>query len=228
MENFKKIKVRYTNVYLIEGREGWLMVDTGPRTDVNYIGERLKNIGVSLEEVMFLLITHHHHDHVGNLAAMMRLLPDARLIVHKSEVGYIKDGKMKMPKGRNWCLKLAVKLSVFLNFSYEPYVPNEKDIILDANGLDLKEWGFDWQVVHTPGHTIGSLSLVSERDAIVGDLVMDRKDWCRSSPLPAFLENMLEVKQSLRKLIDRGVENFWPSHGNRLKTEGIMSHFKLQ
>ncbi len=217
-----KFKVRYTNVYLIRGSDGYLMVDTGPRTEISYIMKQLERHGVRPEDVKFVLLTHHHHDHAGNLAAVMANLPRARLVVHRKEVDYISRGKMKLPHGRNLCLKIVISLGRLLRFDYEPYVPTDDDIVLDTPEFDLSDYGFDWRVIHTPGHTSGSISIVSGEDAIVGDLVMDRKDWCGSSPLPAFLESMDETMASWRKLLGLGVKRFWPSHGS------VLPHTKLK
>ncbi len=217
----KRLKVRYTNVFLLEGTQGWLMVDTGPETDIDYILNGLKGLGISPDDVKFVFLTHHHHDHAGNLAAVMRRLPDARLIVHEAEVDYISKGKMKMPRGRNLCLQIAVTLGRLLDFTYEPYTPGKNDILIDDEGLDLQPSGFEWRIIHTSGHTAGSISLVKGTKAIVGDIVMNRKDWCWSSPLPAFLESMDETLKSWRKLIELGVKEFLPSHGNPITVEKL-------
>ncbi len=218
------VKVRYTNVYLIRGHHGWLMVDTGPQTNLDYIITELSRLGIVPDDIKFVLITHHHHDHTGNLASLMRLLPDARLIVHEHEARYIREGKMRLPDGRNLCLRLAVSIGKLLNLSYAPFRPRSSDIIINDRGLDLSQFGFNWKIMHTPGHTSGSISLISGQNAIVGDLMMDRKDWCGSSPLPAFWQSRDETMKSWRNLLDMGVENFWPSHGNIIKADAVRKY----
>jgi glyoxylase-like metal-dependent hydrolase (beta-lactamase superfamily II) len=92
--------------------------------------------------------------------------------------------------------------------------PARVDIALEDGGLSLEEFGIPAQVVYTPGHTLGSLSILLENgDAIVGDLAMSAK-YLRLSPgTPIFAEDAGMIKPSWKKLLDLGAKQIFPAHG---------------
>lgn len=70
------------------------------------------------------------------------------------------------------------------------------------------------RVIHTPGHTMGSLSIVLESgEAFVGDLVMNFGFMRRGPGLPLFAEDVNLVVKSWKKLLDSGVKMIYPAHG---------------
>jgi hydroxyacylglutathione hydrolase len=90
----------------------------------------------------------------------------------------------------------------------------EVDIVLDDEGLDLAAYGIPGQVVHTPGHSPGSVSVLLETgDAFVGDLAMSQVPIRFSPGLPIFADDLEKVKQSCRLLLDLGAKTIYPAHG---------------
>ena len=68
------------------------------------------------------------------------------------------------------------------------------DVVVPDDGLSLEPCGVRGQVLHTPGHTPGSVSIVLDSgDAIVGDLAMNRIPLLLYPGLPIFAEDMTQV-----------------------------------
>lgn len=88
------------------------------------------------------------------------------------------------------------------------------DIVLTEDGLDLSSYGLAGRIVHTPGHTSGSVSVVLENGAaFVGDLAMSAKFLRLTPGLPIFGDDIATIHQSWQALLDFGAETIYPAHG---------------
>lgn len=86
---------------------------------------------------------------------------------------------------------------------------------------DRRETGGDGKVVHTPGHTAGSISvLLSSGEAIVGDLL--RGGWLggmfRSGQpsYPYYADDLGQIRASVKRLLTLGTTRFFVGHGGPL------------
>ena len=86
----KDVVLGYVNVYLIEGKNGHLLVDTGWNTDEAFdsLEKQLSEIGVRFQDISQIAITHTHPDHYG-LAGKLQQLCGARVILHQIASGLI-------------------------------------------------------------------------------------------------------------------------------------------
>ena len=124
----------------------------------------------------------------------------------------IKNGwKSRNPviPGANTWGKILAKLSS------KPHVTKTAvNIRLGDEDFSLAPFGIPGKVIYTPGHTMGSVSILLETgDAFVGDLVMSGFPLRLNPGLPIFAEDIKRVKESIRKLLDRGVKTIYPAHG---------------
>lgn len=68
--------------------------------------------------------------------------------------------------------------------------------------------------MYTPGHTMGSVSVLLETgDAFVGDLAMNGFPFRLRPGLTILAEDIQKVKESLRLLLDKGAKTVYPGHG---------------
>ena len=65
MNNLKTIKLSKTNCYLFSLEQGYLLVDCGYEKDEELFIARLKSLSVDIDDIKYLLLTHHHDDHSG-------------------------------------------------------------------------------------------------------------------------------------------------------------------
>ena len=71
------------------------------------------------------------------------------------------------------------------------------------------------KIIHTPGHSPGSVSVLLERgDAFVGDLAMNTLPMRFRPDLPLFGDRMEMIKNSWRLLLNQGAKMVYPAHGN--------------
>jgi glyoxylase-like metal-dependent hydrolase (beta-lactamase superfamily II) len=88
------------------------------------------------------------------------------------------------------------------------------DVALSDEDLDLASYGVPGRVMHTPGHTNGSVSVLLESgEAFVGDLAMNGFPMRRGPGMPVFAADAAQVHASWRKILDAGATTIYPAHG---------------
>jgi hydroxyacylglutathione hydrolase len=209
-----------SNVFLLSGRGINILVDTGPGGAWRKLRRRLKTAGIM--KIDFLILTHTHYDHAEN-SAKIRKNFHAKVIVNRVEGNYLERGDNIIPDGTNFfTLFLVGKIAPAISFKikYEPCIP---DILVDQF-LDLKDIGFDGYVMHTPGHTAGSQSIiVNDEIALVGDTMFGIFP---RSIFPPFADNTTEMVKSWAKLLQTNCRLFLPSHGSANKASLVQTEYK--
>jgi glyoxylase-like metal-dependent hydrolase (beta-lactamase superfamily II) len=91
---------------------------------------------------------------------------------------------------------------------------------MDNDDFSLEAYGIPARVIYTPGHTMGSMSvLIESGEAIVGDLAMNMKLLRLSPGMPIFAEDVSLIKPSWKKLLDLGARTIYPAHGRPFSAE---------
>lgn len=205
-----------TNCFLIKGEKA-ILVDAGVSGQMSRFLKGLQKTDTKPGEIDLLLLTHGHFDHTG-LAKEIAELTGAKTAIHKREKEWVETGKPPLPPGTTpWGKVLATLLKPF---SWMSLSPTKVDLALDDEGISLDEYGIPGIVVHTPGHTLGSMSILLENGtAIVGDLAMSAKYMRLTPGMPIFAEDVDLVKESWQKLLDLGAKTIYPAHGKLFSAE---------
>ena len=96
------------------------------------------------------------------------------------------------------------------------------DITLTGNDVPLADWGIPGEIIYTPGHSPGSISILLETgDAFVGDLAMNAFPLRLSPGLPIFADSLETVKESWKNLLNKGAKVVYPAHGKPFSAEVI-------
>jgi hydroxyacylglutathione hydrolase len=212
-----------SNVFLIKSKNQNILVDTGISSCRRKLEKRLRQLGV--EHLECLVLTHSHYDHSAN-AAWIKEAFDTRIIIHKSEAHYLKNSVMSVPSGTMVYSKLIIKLAGVL-IPIIPKVQRCEPDILTEDSYDLQNFGFESVVIHTPGHTEGSQSIIVGREiALVGDTMFGI---LRNSVMPPFANDPYRLMISWKRLIENGCRLFIPSHGRvRDRQDVIKSYNKYK
>jgi glyoxylase-like metal-dependent hydrolase (beta-lactamase superfamily II) len=147
--------------------------------------------------VQLIVITHGHWDHVGS-AGELKAITGAKLAMHRREVHWLEQSLTPLPPGVTlWgrvFISLHKKLMPLINIP-----PAKIDVSIGDDGLLLSDYGIPGRVLHTPGHSSGSVSvLLDTGEAFVGDLAMNRFPLRLSPGLPIFAEDQAAVVESWR------------------------------
>jgi glyoxylase-like metal-dependent hydrolase (beta-lactamase superfamily II) len=199
-------------VTVIAGGDDVVMVDAGSIGSVGLLKRGLAELGLSIEQVSLAVTTHYHPDHIGGLSGLMEA-SSAKVAAHRLESDMLIRNKPFDNPFQNSVI--AGVASSFLPHLYGSPV-NVSYPLDDGDRLPVSE---DIHVIHTPGHTRGSICLyvVSKKVIIVGDALQYR---FRRLSLPAALVtwNMGHALESARKLLDVDFETICFSHFPPLRT----------
>ncbi len=197
-----------SNVFLLSHGDRSILVDTGRRKDRADLLERLQGLGVTLLDA--LVLTHTHFDHAEN-AAFLQEKYGAGVLVHESEAGFLRDGLSPLPAGTLLSTKLLAALFVGRiesGLAYEPCCPD----VLVEEGLDLTDFGPNARLIHTPGHSRGSISLIVDDEiGLVGDAMFGVFP---CTIFPPFADDVLRLVSSWGRLLETGCRLFLPGHGS--------------
>ncbi|MFP8782456.1 MBL fold metallo-hydrolase [Planococcus plakortidis] len=79
-----------TGSYVINEQQ-LTIIETGPSPSVEHVKEGLNELGLPLEEVRYIIVTHIHLDHAGGAGLLMQECPNATLIVHPKGARHLSD-----------------------------------------------------------------------------------------------------------------------------------------
>jgi len=198
--------VRGVNVYLLLGATPAL-VDTGMPGSAGAILTYLDGLGLAPADLARIVITHHHLDHVGSVAAIKQRT-SALLLAHPADAPFI-SGEQPPPPAQSAILRILFRLAAPVLPRAEPAPVNAT--LQDGDRLDLLGGA---TVVHVPGHTPGSIALhfPSERLLICGDTIGHRGDRLGLPPKP-FTVDMKQAIASIRRMAELEFDVLCPGHG---------------
>jgi glyoxylase-like metal-dependent hydrolase (beta-lactamase superfamily II) len=212
---------RFNHMYLVQQGENAVLIDTGNPGQADAIVRQLAEHDVTPDNVRLILITHGHTDHFGSAAALQARL-DAPVAVHAADADALRRG-IHQPDSltpSHWLTKLLMRLP--FDATAESIPSLEPDLIFE-NGWRLDEVGIDADVIPTPGHTPGAISvLLDGGEAIVGDLVAADPGTLFRRPGPPYVAWNLEWNwTSLRALMDRRPHTVYTTHGGPFEAKAI-------
>ncbi|HLR52157.1 MAG TPA: MBL fold metallo-hydrolase [Candidatus Avamphibacillus sp.] len=135
-----------TGTYVIQEDE-LTLIETGPSPSVKYIKKGLENLGLSLEQVKYIIVTHIHLDHAGGAGVLIKECPNAEVIVHPRGERHLED-PTKLIAGAK-----AVYGDSFSEL-FDPVLPIEKERLIVKEEGDTLKIGSECtlEFLNTPGH----------------------------------------------------------------------------
>ena len=198
--------MRGANVYLLQD-SALTLVDTGMPGGADTILSYVEGLGKTEGDVTRIVITHHHLDHVGSLAAV-RERTGAEVIAHPGDALLI-SGEEPPPPATSSVVRLLIRLIA-------PFMPDAEPAAVDrlvVHGESLDMLG-GARVIHVPGHTPGSIALhfPSERLLICGDAMNQRRGRL-GPPIRLFTKDMSMAEASIRRMAELEFDVLCPGHG---------------
>jgi ribonuclease/clavin/mitogillin len=179
---------RSTNYWVVSVGASRLLVDLGWPGTMGKMRANLRRMGVPLDEIRYGLATHYHIDHAG--VAQELKLAGVPLLVLDVQVPAI-------PLMKTWTKPQDQYLEITMHDNVE--------ISCDESRSLLERIGIPGEILHTPGHSDDSVSLLLDDGSVfTGDL---------TSPQHIGLENPKVVHASWQLLRERGATRVYPGHG---------------
>jgi Zn-dependent hydrolases, including glyoxylases len=228
-----RIDLAGVNCYLGKQGDTVILFDTGGHLffDKQFdnrrtaIDKELQAHGCNKENLKLIVLTHGDNDHVCN-AAYLREKYSTKLAMHPDDLHLVDSPGVEtlMENCRYYSLlyKLAFvlmknpirKIIKKILDEFESFKP---DILLD-DGFDLSPYGFEATVFHTPGHTKGSIGILTKQGCYISG------DTFSNTGRPGVAPNAWDFKtlgSSVRRIKDLKIEAIYPGHGNPFNAASI-------
>jgi len=205
--------------YFIRGKSA-IMIDGGAPKRARVFLKAIERLSMKPEEIRLMIITHGHWDHIGS-AGDIKEITGAKIAMHHREKDWLEKCLKPIPPGvTGWGRILVAMMAMLTPLVRIP--ATSVDIVLPDEGFSLSGYGIPGEVIHTPGHSPGSVSVLLETgDVFVGDLAMNGFPLRHGPGLPIFAEDLEEVRRSWKLLLDRGAKTVYPAHGKPFSVDII-------
>ncbi|WP_340820708.1 MBL fold metallo-hydrolase [Methanolobus sp. WCC4] len=217
------VPLKMTTAFLVKG-EGIILVDSGfPESEDTIIG-KLDELDIAPEEVSLIVLTHAHPDHAGSASAL-RERTGAKVLIHRLDADKLRNGT----QGELNSIRFVGRIMkpFFEREKMNKFPPVEPDIIIGST-FDLSDYGIKGEVIHTPGHTPGSVSVILENgDAIVGDLIVP--SLLSNKPnFPFWADDRSALKKSIQKVVSYRPERVYIAHfGGPYSSSELKAKFRV-
>jgi glyoxylase-like metal-dependent hydrolase (beta-lactamase superfamily II) len=187
------------------------LIDAGLIRKGSYKVQSIQKAGIELSSIKRIIMTHTHLDHIGCLTEILKQMPWAELWMHSLEADSLEKGDERTVYGMEMFKGLCQ-----LQFGLKPgafkFQVNRK--LQGGETLDLGDTL--WEVIHIPGHSMGSIGLYHRPmkilipgDVVYADYAIGRFD--------LFSADSSELKKSLMRLAELEVDFLLPGHNQIVK-----------
>ena len=151
-----KLKYGNTNTFFVSGKDGGLLVDTDYAGTLSSFYRAIKEHGIKMSDITYILATHYHPDHIGLVSELMS--QNIKLLLIDAQVPYIHFADEIFERDKR--------------LNYNPIdLENATVICFKESRAFLKVIGINGEIVSTPSHSQDSISLILDSgECFVGDL----------------------------------------------------------
>lgn len=204
------------NCYLVRSGDRYILIDTGIATRRGVIEAELISAGCQPGNLDLILLTHGDFDHCGN-AAYLRNKFDTKIAMHYDDTGMVERGDMFWNrKPPNMLLRTVVGLFFRLHTS-DRCTPD----LYIQDGDDLSGYGLDAQVIHIPGHSRGSIGILTTSGDLFGGDLLANVD---QPVLWSIIDDAAAARASVEKLKRYPITTVYPGHGKPFPMEQFIKH----
>ena len=232
----------HLNSYLVEGKDGWLMIDTGWNTDEAFgaLQRELSALGLALTDITTIIVTHVHPDHFGLVGRIKQMSPHTRLMTHRWEANLIESRYMKFAELQDKMealLKSHGVPSVNISQLGSASMPALKFVTMTLSdnplyGGEIISTGiYDLEVIWTPGHSPGHICLYEPQNKLLfsGDHILPSISSNISYHVESGDDPLGNYLYALHKLENMPVTSVLPAHEDiftnlRGRVDEIVAH----
>jgi hydroxyacylglutathione hydrolase len=214
-ENVDLIAPSWSYVYLVAGRK-LALIDTGLPQYCEYIKKYVADVGHRLQNVCFIINTHVHEDHVSCNKALKSVC-GAKLAIHELDAKYVenpddflKDTFQHLPPSED-----NVRAAKSWKDTVDVFLKDEDRIQLGSVTLE---------VVHTPGHTQGSICLYDHQRKILfsGDALQGTTAFVKEfGPVTGLYTDLDAYVRSIQRLLNLDINMILPGHPDIIKNPNV-------
>lgn len=215
-QGIRFIRLRGVNCYLVAATAGFVLINTGSPEKRSDLEAELGSAGCRAGDLRLILLTHGDYDHAGN-AAYLRNKFHTKIAMHPDDSGRVQRADWSWnlkPKPDKFGLLFRLVAIFIRPGEFHTFEPD----ILVGEQQSLTSYGLEATVIHLPGHSRGSIGiLTAEKDLFCGDLM----DSMGKPSLEFFIDDMVAARASLNRLRDLGADRIHPGHGKPFRLNQV-------
>jgi hydroxyacylglutathione hydrolase len=211
----QRIDLGMVNAFLVPAGDGFILIDTGLSQHWAQLESELTRAGCLPERLKLVVATHGDMDHIGNCARLQKKY-GARIAMHPGDAAMAETGVPQKRKITSFRMKMFMTLGRLFR-KREPFQTFQPDLLL-ADGQDLRDYGLVARVLHIPGHTKGSIAILTEAGELFAGDTAGINPYAmvfnRTRPVATpIIQDQGELKASLAKLKALNARTIYPGHG---------------
>lgn len=193
------------NCYLVETDTGFVLIDTGSSNQRTKLESELEGAGCGPGNLKLIVLTHGDFDHTGN-AAYLRAKFGIKIAMHRDDVGMAEHGDMFWNRSSG---NKLIRVMAPILYRYSKSNRFRPDIYI-GEGDDLSKYGFEAQVLSIPGHSKGSIGILSASgDLYCGDLLENYGE----PAINSIMDDPTTAALSIQALRGLKIKTVYPGHG---------------
>jgi glyoxylase-like metal-dependent hydrolase (beta-lactamase superfamily II) len=241
----KQSSLAFINVYLVEGTDGYLLVDSGWNTEESFIALKkgMAKIGAEVKDISQIVVTHVHPDHYG-MAGRIKKLSGATISMHHIEKDFIRPRYIDMEALLHLTDRMLVANGVprsemirmrDATVGLEQYIVSAMPDRVLHEGEGITTGKFNFRIIWTPGHSSGHICLYEPDKKVLfsGDHILPKitpnigvHPQSIENPLGRYLKSLQDMRQMDVALTLPGHDK--PFTNLRLRIDEIIHHHEVR
>lgn len=204
--------------YLVVGTHP-VLIDAGTPADTDRLIRRITAVGVKVQDLAAIILTHAHSDHAGSARAISEA-SGAPIVAGAGDIHMLRNGRHDDTPATSLFAKLFSRLAV------NPAYPPCESVVPITSAQDLNPYGLDALAVPVPGHSPGSIAVVTRQGiAFAGDMVLG--GWLGGALFPNvpgrqyFHADESANLESLDRLLALDVRTMYLGHGGPVSADDV-------
>ena len=171
------------SVFLVDTKsdDGLVLIDCGMNLELI---KKISKAGLNPQNIRYCIITHCHIDHIGSCNELKNFNKKIKFYAHELDADAIEEKGHDEKTAASW---------YGIN-----YIPIKLETRFKKDIEALKIGQYEFQCIHTPGHTPGSISVLVE---IENTKILFGQD-IHGPFMPSFGSNLEDYQKSMQKLLD--------------------------
>jgi len=209
------------NCYLLKANSGYILIDTGGSNQRRELEKELERNDCKPANLRIIILTHGDFDHTGN-AAYLRKKFGSKIAMHYDDSGMVEQGDMLFNRKRgNIFLRTLIKILTSIFFGFGKSERFKPDLYID-DGYDLSAYGLDAKVLHIPGHSKGSIGILTAGGSLFCGDLFTNGDKTDQPSLNSIMDNKVVANESVIKLKGLRINRVYPGHGKPFSLDKLM------
>jgi hydroxyacylglutathione hydrolase len=211
-------KLGSVNCYLIRTDAGCILIDTGCSNKRNDLEKQLESEGCKPGNLQLIVLTHGDFDHSGN-AAYLRSKFGTKIAMHYDDLGMVERGDLFWNRIKG---NILIRMMAPIFFGFGKSKRFSPDLYVE-DGYDLSGYGLDAKVLYIPGHSKGSIGILTAGgEMFCGDLLTNTD----KPVLNSMMDDLAAANASVVKLENLKINAVYPGHGKPFPMELFIKNLR--